>query len=623
MGFVQITLVLLIAAVLLLGGTRGFLWGHLRSRRLGRVSIRMVQPAELPSTLAPVLEAAARDLRALGFEEAGARWTGSIDRFEGDRPELVFVHPGTGALALAGPPIPGMGDRPYRVSFFSKVDGGPVVATFDGIAHLTPRFPGGWECRDHDVNDLGRQWAHHLHALEAHGGRSGTVRVDPAAWNRIEQEAISSTLDEWERDGAIGRIPSTSDADPSWRLRPMEAWALAGSMLAGQKRVLAREAEAARDQARRELWRENLDILTDPMDPHLERARAAGMAWSYRYHRDANRRRQDSRTTAARWAAGLVSAGGCVAVFAIWFGWELALLLTGVLLLHELGHVAGMAALGYRDRRILFLPFFGAAARGEKADATPAQRTVVALLGPVPGLLVGLGCLHVFFQAGGLWWMALATTALIVNYFNLLPISSLDGGRVLEVLLLGRYPRAQVVFLAGGTIALAAVGWWFRDPILAAMSLALIISLRSAWSAARGVVRVRERVDPGMSRAERTQVVFETLQEPPFASTPPVQRIRLASIIEPRVAIQPVRPRAALAGALVYLGLLAGTPAAVTASVYLFQPALWELVITRGEGEGEGSSNVAAAAAAAAPLAAGQPDQPSSVSIFEASFVGR
>src|SRR5262245_2424702 len=33
-------------------------------------------------------------------------------------------------------------------------------------------------------------------------------------------------------------------------------------------------------------------------------------------------------------------------------------ILVGVLLLHELGHLAGMRLFGYRDLRVLFIPFF-------------------------------------------------------------------------------------------------------------------------------------------------------------------------------------------------------------------------------------------------------------------------
>ncbi len=64
--------------------------------------------------------------------------------------------------------------------------------------------------------------------------------------------------------------------------------------------------------------------------------------------------------------------------------------LVGVLLFHELGHFAGMKAFGYRDVRMFFIPFFGAAVSGKRAGVAPWKEAVVLLLGPVPGVLRGL-----------------------------------------------------------------------------------------------------------------------------------------------------------------------------------------------------------------------------------------
>ncbi|MDH3734079.1 MAG: site-2 protease family protein [Gemmatimonadota bacterium] len=603
---IEISMTLLIAALLLLGGTRGFAWRHLRSRRLELPTIRHVDPSELPPTLAPIFEAAERELLPIGFRRAGARWTESIDVCEGPRPELAYVHDESGALAFVGPPLPGMGDRPYNVSFMSRLKGDATVATFDGLAHLTPGFPPGWECFDHDLNDLGRQWAAHLHALSPHGGLTASEPVLPAAWDAIEQDALESTLASWERDGVTRRTSRPSSGRPRWRFRSGSAWAMGGRLLAGQRRVLHREAATARTRARTELWRSSVDVVTDPLEPSLDRAKAAAMAWGYEYTRDSDRCRRDARARWERWAMGFGSAAACLAVFGLWFGWELASVLCAVLLLHELGHVVGMAAFGYRDRRILFIPLFGAAALGEKDDATPLQRTVVLLAGPVPGLILGLVCMLLFFENGGLWWLAMATTALIVNYFNLLPISPLDGGRIVETLMLGRYPRAQVVFLAGGTVTLGLGAWVLRDPILAAMSLALIISLRAAWGAATGLVRVRARIESPMTPSERVRTVFETLQEDPFAKSPVAHRSRLAALIVPRLDARPARPRTAIAGALLYFGLLLGTPVAVATSIYAFQPQMWDSIVQ--------STRLGDALAQ---------NQSSSVTISEASVVGR
>jgi hypothetical protein len=46
-------------------------------------------------------------------------------------------------------------------------------------------------------------------------------------------------------------------------------------------------------------------------------------------------------------------------------------LLTAVLALHEAGHLVAMRAFGYRDTRILFIPFLGAVTTGSQASRRP------------------------------------------------------------------------------------------------------------------------------------------------------------------------------------------------------------------------------------------------------------
>jgi hypothetical protein len=49
-------------------------------------------------------------------------------------------------------------------------------------------------------------------------------------------------------------------------------------------------------------------------------------------------------------------------------------ILVGVLLFHELGHYAGMRLFGYRDVRMFFIPFFGAAVSGKRGGVARGKR---------------------------------------------------------------------------------------------------------------------------------------------------------------------------------------------------------------------------------------------------------
>ncbi len=646
MGLFQLVLVLALAAVLLPLGIRGLMWRHMREHRLRIPGIKPVEPDGLPEALAPIFEAAERSLLPLGFTLVGARWADSVDICESPRPERVYRHAESGAFAFVGPPLPGMCERPYRVGFVSCLRDDSVVVTFDGLAHLTPGFPPSWICFDHDVNDLGKQWALHLHALEPRGGLDAAASISLADWCARETKALADTIQHWETVGLTRRIKTSDpslDHHSAWRFRGRPSWTLASQFLRGQRRVLAAEAEQAKFRARQQLWRDNIEPVTDALEPGLVDARAAAMEWGYQYGQDSRQQYMARRSSQSKWWVGLASGAACLLVFGWWLGWELAWILTAVLLIHELGHLAAMEAFGYRDRRILFIPFFGAATLGEKVDASPEQRTLVYMLGPAPGILLGLAALYGYVNGGSLWWLAAATASLLVNYLNLLPISPLDGGRIVETLLLGRFPRAQVAFIGGGSLVFAIGAWVLRDPILAGISLALVISLRNAWVAAGALVKARQRIAVGVPEAEQVRNVFDLLQEPPYSSKPAAQRVRLAEVIIPRLGHAPASLRTAVAGGIVYLIMLLGVPVAVAGSVYAFAPDVWESFMIPADDMGattavaepeldaralplrakDESDLNAGASDAKSSHASKTKGQPRSRSISEASLVGR
>jgi hypothetical protein len=109
--------------------------------------------------------------------------------------------------------------------------------------------------------------------------------------------------------------------------------------------------------------------------------------------------------------------------------------LVGVLLFHELGHYVGMRIFGYRNVRMFFIPFFGAAVSGQKTSAKSYQEVVVTLLGPLPGLclavvLIGVACIPALGREYRLELIRASMLLGLINGFNLLPVLPLDGGRV-------------------------------------------------------------------------------------------------------------------------------------------------------------------------------------------------
>lgn len=137
-------------------------------------------------------------------------------------------------------------------------------------------------------------------------------------------------------------------------------------------------------------------------------------------------------------------------LFALAFGFTLSdqtiAIILVVLTLHEGGHLLAMYLLGYRDLQVLFLPFLGAVATSGRPQFSIVKSFVVSLMGPLPGIVLGLGLLWYADPAWPEWTDELAFMLLFLNLLNLLPVMPLDGGQIMNELLFFRHPRMQVLF---------------------------------------------------------------------------------------------------------------------------------------------------------------------------------
>jgi Zn-dependent protease len=102
------------------------------------------------------------------------------------------------------------------------------------------------------------------------------------------------------------------------------------------------------------------------------------------------------------------------------------------LFVHEYGHVHAMRRTGMKVRGMYFVPFVGALAVTDDAFTSRRQQVYVALNGPLWGSLLALVPIALWLWQGDPLWAAVAAWWALINLFNLLPISPLDGGRVMQ-----------------------------------------------------------------------------------------------------------------------------------------------------------------------------------------------
>lgn len=190
-----------------------------------------------------------------------------------------------------------------------------------------------------------------------------------------------------------------------------------------------------------------------------------------------------------RWTSSVVVATLSLALFVavggLQWSWELAAMISGVLLAHELGHLAAMRAFGYKNPRMFFLPLLGAAVTGQAHGAPGWKRTLVTLAGPLPGIAVAAGLLAANAAIGDPGLARLAHVSFVLNGLNLLPFRPLDGGWVIDALLASRAPGLTVAFRVISSLGLLAAGIHFHSWILAGLAALMLFGMRREWKLAR------------------------------------------------------------------------------------------------------------------------------------------
>lgn len=145
--------------------------------------------------------------------------------------------------------------------------------------------------------------------------------------------------------------------------------------------------------------------------------------------------------------------------YAMFWGWPFAAGFVALIFIHEMGHVVALRMMGVKASAPMFIPFFGAFIGMKELPDNAFAEAVTAYGGPLLGTLGAIGCAGAGLVTGNPFWYALASSGFLLNLFNLLPISPLDGGRIIGVI----SPKLWIVGLAGA-IGLFYLTW---SPVIA------------------------------------------------------------------------------------------------------------------------------------------------------------
>lgn len=126
---------------------------------------------------------------------------------------------------------------------------------------------------------------------------------------------------------------------------------------------------------------------------------------------------------------------------AVWFfGWQYGAALIITVVLHEFGHVVAFRICGHSDARFRLIPLLGGVAISNKLPASHEDDLFISLMGPAICLAPMVLCFvlsdlvveQFWGLANFLYILGLVMGSL--NFFNLLPLWPLDGGKIVQTL---------------------------------------------------------------------------------------------------------------------------------------------------------------------------------------------
>lgn len=171
----------------------------------------------------------------------------------------------------------------------------------------------------------------------------------------------------------------------------------------------------------------------------------------------------------------LISMAASLSAYAIFFGWKFAIALVYLIFVHEMGHIVAARRKGIATSPAMFIPFVGAMISMKEQPRDAATESYLAYGGPLAGLLSFLPAVLIYRMDEDPFWALVIYLGATINLFNLLPISPLDGGRIVSVL-------STKIWLIGLAVLLALVVISPDNPM---MYVILLIGAFSWWNRAR------------------------------------------------------------------------------------------------------------------------------------------
>lgn len=146
----------------------------------------------------------------------------------------------------------------------------------------------------------------------------------------------------------------------------------------------------------------------------------------------------------------------------------------------------------YKNVRMLFIPLFGGLAQGKARQLDATKNAIVAIEGPVFGLISVVAAVAAALALESLPWLVkFAWISLGLNALNLLPFMPLDGGQFTNETMFSRYPVLEFVFRLVAIACLGWLAWDSRDFLLGLLMSFMLVTTPANYRRAITICSMR------------------------------------------------------------------------------------------------------------------------------------
>lgn len=144
-------------------------------------------------------------------------------------------------------------------------------------------------------------------------------------------------------------------------------------------------------------------------------------------------------------------------------GWLFGLGIVALLFAHEMGHYIIIRAKGIPASWPVFIPLLGAYVAMRRMPVNARDEAEIAIAGPFAGAMASALCFWLYHVTGLAILLPLAYFSFLINLLNLIPVSPLDGGRIVGAISRWIWPIGLVAlgiaFLYTQSILLIILLW--------------------------------------------------------------------------------------------------------------------------------------------------------------------